>query len=165
MLLIGFAPVADMYCKILILGSMPSVKSLEQQQYYGHPRNAFWKIMAQISEVPFEANYVDRCIGLKDKGIALWDVIGACIRPGSLDANIQSDSIEPNDILAFIHQHKDLKCIALNGGAAFKLFKKHFLSNLPEQIDVLQLPSTSPAYTMPIAEKSKIWLQALQPYL
>jgi hypoxanthine-DNA glycosylase len=165
MILKSFQPISTTHAKILILGSMPSVKSLEQHQYYGHPRNAFWKIMAQITRTPMEASYTDRCANIKKTGIALWDVIGACIRPGSLDADIQSESIEPNDVLSFVRQHQHIKCIALNGGAAFKLFKKHFLNRLPEHLDIFQLPSTSPAYTMPLAEKSNIWLKTLQPYL
>ena len=157
MILKGFAPISDNRAKILILGSMPSVKSLEQGQYYGHPRNAFWKIMATITGVSAEADYLQRCQAIKDRGIALWDVIGECIRPGSLDSDIDINSIKANALLPFKEEHPSLEIIALNGGTAYKLFKQHFLLAIPAHIKIVKLPSTSPAYTISIEDKIKQW--------
>lgn len=161
MILKGFAPISDNRANILILGSMPSVKSLEQEQYYGHPRNAFWKVMATITGVSAEADYLQRSQAIKDHGIALWDVIGECIRPGSLDSDIDLNSIKANAILPFIEEHPCLEMIGLNGGTAYKLFKQHFLHTIPAHIKIVKLPSTSPAYTISIEDKIKQWLDFL----
>jgi TDG/mug DNA glycosylase family protein len=158
----GLAPITSDNATILILGSMPSVKSLEQQQYYGHPRNAFWIIMAAITELALIDSYEERCQALKQHGIALWDVIGECNRSGSLDSSIVKKSVRPNKILEFIKQHPKLHTIALNGGTAFTLFKKYFLSDIPEHITIVQLPSTSPAYTLEVEKKINIWLEKLK---
>jgi len=85
----GFLPVASHDAKILILGSMPSRESLRQQQYYAHPRNAFWPIMAKTLGFDGSRPYPERLEALKAHHIALWDVAGQCVRPGSLDADIR----------------------------------------------------------------------------
>jgi len=163
MTLTSFEPISTPQASVLILGSMPSVKSLESQQYYGHPRNAFWKIMQSITAVPFNASDQARCDGIKSNGIAVWDVIAQCKRQGSLDADIVAGTIQPNSILTFLTNHPKIKLIGLNGGTAFKLFKKYFLTDIPKHIHVMQLPSTSPAYTLPFQKKLDHWLTHLIP--
>ena len=97
--LIGFAPSIDENCTTIILGSMPSVKSLEQQQYYAHPQNRFWKLMAIFfNEGIIPTIYQERLELLRKNHIALWDSIDSCIREGSLDSAI-CDEV-PNDFKA-----------------------------------------------------------------
>ena len=81
----GFPAIADKHAQILILGSMPSVKSLEKQQYYAHPRNAFWPIMLALFNIDKELNYQQRCQCLVKNNVAVWDVLKSCQRQGSLD--------------------------------------------------------------------------------
>lgn len=80
----GLAPITHKQSRILILGSMPGEQSLQQQQYYAHPRNAFWVIMQQLTGIDAQAPYIDRLQGLKNSGIAVWDMIASCQRKGSL---------------------------------------------------------------------------------
>ena len=157
-----FQPLTSNNARILILGSMPGTASLEANQYYAHPRNAFWPIMQHITNVDANADYKDRLHGLQKIGIDLWDVIANCERKGSLDADIKKESICINDFATYFAQSKRLELLALNGGKAFSLFKKHVLPITPKHIKVIQLPSTSPAYaSMCFNEKKDHWLQAL----
>lgn len=121
----AFAPVAQADAEILILGSMPSVKSLQVQQYYAHPRNSFWPIMQSLFDFEANLNYVDACQQMINHKIAVWDVIKRCQRNGSLDSNIVSDSIEFNDFKQFFSAHSAIKLIAFNGSKAEQLFNQH----------------------------------------
>ncbi|NOQ36313.1 MAG: DNA-deoxyinosine glycosylase, partial [Methylococcaceae bacterium] len=114
----GFSFVAKEDAKVLILGSMPSVISLGQQQYYAHPRNAFWKIMAQLFEFPENLSYADKLIALQKHQLCLWDVIASCERRGSLDSNINNQSIVNNDFAEFFKLHPQIKHIFFNGSRA-----------------------------------------------
>ena len=84
----GFPPIIGGEPRILILGSMPGIKSLEAVEYYAHPQNAFWWIMAQLFELDLRADYPQRCRALIRAGVAVWDVLHDCERPGSLDSSI-----------------------------------------------------------------------------
>lgn len=142
--------------KILILGTMPGVASLEQQEYYAHPRNAFWPIIAHLAghpEAPTE--YAQKIALLKSSGIALWDVCGACLREGSLDSNI-TDEV-PNPIDSLLVENPSIRLLAFNGQPAFKLFKRHFPA-LIDRSEHIVLPSTSPANArLRFAEKLEKW--------
>lgn len=144
---------------------MPSRKSLAEQQYYAHPRNAFWWIMAQITNTPADADYTKRVSNLQDAGYALWDVLLDCQRPGSLDSDIRRDSEKANDMVALIDDHPGIKLIAFNGAAAKQIFMrhcKHVLQQFPH-LEWVQLPSTSPAHAaMTRAEKLAHWRTALE---
>lgn len=157
----SFAPAETRQARILILGSMPGVKSLQEQQYYAHPQNAFWKIMAELFEFPQELSYRQRLQQLRDQKIALWDVMQTCFRTGSLDSAIEEDSIVPNDFENFFHQHPHIKQIFFNGTKAEHAFNKHVLPELSEThqaIARLRLPSTSPANArMKQEEKRAAW--------
>lgn len=140
----SFAPVAASDSRLLILGSMPGVRSLQLQQYYGHPQNRFWPLLAALlgyQEVP--AAYADRKRMLIDNRIALWDVLGYCEREGSLDADITGE--RPNDLAGFLQRHPQIHTICCNGGKAAAAFKKYTRQLDLQGITVHCLPSTSPA--------------------
>lgn len=123
---------------------MPGVKSLEEQQYYAHPQNRFWKVMGKLcSETDLAGfSYEKKLKILLDNGFALWDVIKFCRREGSLDSDITDE--KPNDIRGLLVQYPNIKVIFLNGNKAFSSFKKHF-ADLSDKYKCIKLPSTSPA--------------------
>lgn len=140
----SFKPSIDSNSKILILGSMPGVKSLEQQQYYAHPQNRFWKVMAQICNESNLAKF-DYALKLKTllkNNIALWDTIKSCKREGSLDSDIQNEI--PNDIRNLLKKYPNIQAIYLNGNKSYSAFKKYF-PDLLEKYNCYKKPSTSPA--------------------
>lgn len=142
----SFPPVVGSKPKVLILGSMPGVASLEAQQYYAHPRNAFWPIMAALFDINLDWSYQTRCQYLADKGVAVWDVLKACHRPGSLDQHIDPASIEANDFEQFFSVYPTIEAIFFNGGKSQQVFQRHVLPNLPQSPSLTRLPSTSPAH-------------------
>jgi hypoxanthine-DNA glycosylase len=147
----------------LILGSIPGVASLQSAQYYAHPRNAFWPIVCDYFQIDHQLSYEKRLVELKLEGVALWDVLGRCHRPGSLDSAIVQESIEVNAIDEFAQRHQSLQKILLNGGKASREFKKHFPQlQTTALVQVFELPSTSPAFAaMPFEEKKARWFEAL----
>jgi hypoxanthine-DNA glycosylase len=152
--------------RVLILGSMPGVASLDAAQYYAHPRNAFWPIVGDCAGFDPALPYERRLAALVDAGIALWDVIGACRRPGSLDAAIDPGSIEPNDVASLLADHAGIAAILTNGGTATRLYRRHLAAGLPPTIIHAGLPSTSPAHAgLPFAAKRAAWQAALHPWL
>ncbi|WP_031434502.1 DNA-deoxyinosine glycosylase [Methylomarinum vadi] len=162
----GFAPIADAGAKIVILGSMPSIASLQKQQYYGHRRNAFWPIMLELFSGPGDADYRQRQQLLLANHVALWDVLHSCQRSGSLDSNIAEESIKTNDFIGFFKRHPAIKQVFFNGALAEKVYKKQVLPMLGEEFAYLQyrrLPSTSPAHAaMNLAQKCDAWRLILQ---
>ena len=155
----GFAPVEDENARVLIVGSMPSVASLEVSFYYGHPRNAFWPMIAEALGAPVPERVPDKKRLLIDNRIALWDVYASCVREGSLDSAIRAG--ETNDFASFFNAHRHIRCVLCNGGAAYDAFTKCFCAPVP----VLRLPSTSPAYTKKFDLKLSAWKQALTEFL
>ena len=123
---------------------MPGVKSLEEQQYYVHPQNRFWKLMGLFCNVEnfHDLNYQKKLQNLLKNQIALWDVIQSCNRDGSLDSNIQNEV--PNNLPDLLKQFPNIKIICLNGNKAYTAFKKYF-PDLLEKYNCYKLPSTSPA--------------------
>lgn len=155
----GFPPIAKSDAKILILGSMPGVKSFEKNQYYANPRNAFWSIMAKLLNSDEVLNYQQRKQLLINNRIALWDVLKSCYRKGSLDSNIDHSTIIANDFNLFLSKHKQVKTIFFNGGETEKLFKKYVMKELNnKEIEYFKLPSTSPAHAaMTMEQKLLKW--------
>jgi hypoxanthine-DNA glycosylase len=141
----GFAPLARPDAHTLILGSMPGVASLDANQYYAFPRNAFWKIMGELFSAGPGLNYPSRVEVLGSNHIALWDVIQACHRPGSLDSNIAKDGMITNNFNGFFNQHPHIRQVYFNGQKAATLFEKKVLPGLEDNFEYQTLPSTSPA--------------------
>lgn len=163
----SFPPLVGSNPKVLILGSMPGIASLQSQQYYAHPRNAFWPIMAEIFGLDINAPYAQRCQQLTAKGIAVWDVLKACHRPGSLDQHIDAKSVQANDFRQFLIHYLEIEIILFNGAKAEELFRRHVLSahSVPQQkLAYHRLPSTSPAHAvMTLEQKMDVWGKVLQP--
>lgn len=148
---------ADENARVLVLGSMPGAESLRQRQYYAFKHNAFWRIMGELYDFPVEKPYLERLAELRRNGIALWDVLAACERPGSLDSDIRA--ARPNDIPGLVRKLPKLEKILCNGGAARNYLRRFF----PE-LDAQQLPSTSPAAArFTYAQKLAAWRAALEP--
>ncbi|NOT11960.1 MAG: DNA-deoxyinosine glycosylase [Methylococcaceae bacterium] len=157
----GFAPIVAKKAKILILGTMPGVASLEKQQYYGHPRNAFWSVMKALLAMGSELCYEERKQVLTNNGIAVWDVLESCARAGSLDANIDMQSIRINRFEEFFTENNSIKHVFFNGAMAEKLYRTYGLPTLSGKFPYLhyqRLPSTSPANaSLNLAQKIEAW--------
>ncbi len=160
MIIQSFEPIAAPDAEILILGSMPGIASLEANQYYAHPRNAFWQIMGELFGAGIEMPYAERQTILLSRRVAVWDVLQFCQREGSFDANIKDEV--PNNFAGFFAVHPRIRRIGLNGGKAAKSFNKHAFLYLPEGADTVTLPSTSPAHaSKSFAQKYAAWRAAL----
>lgn len=157
--LIGFKAVASISTKTLILGSFPSVASLQQQQYYAHPRNQFWRVLSDLFNIPFlTLPYEERLAQVKSLDIGIWDVIDQTEREGSLDSDIKNP--KANNLVRFIQSLPALNTIVFNGQTATKIGLKQ-LGNMADAYRILSLPSTSPAYTLAYDKKLALWQQLL----
>jgi hypoxanthine-DNA glycosylase len=159
---ISFAPIENRHAQILILGSMPGIKSLQEQQYYAHPRNSFWPIMAHLLNFDVNLSYKNKCQKLIKHHIAVWDVLKSCQRPGSLDQHIEDNTMVVNDFTEFLNQHPHIQSLFFNGTKAKQIFKKHVLPQLttPPFLSYSRLPSTSPAHaSMSFENKLQHWQQ------
>ncbi len=156
----GFPAIANKKSRLLILGSMPGVKSLEQQQYYAHPSNVFWKIISELFNVELDADYESRLKTILKHRIALWDVVKSCQRPGSLDSSIIHSSIIMNDFKKFFIEHPMVQSVLFNGKKSEQLFRKYIFPELGKQqsLKLHGLPSTSPAHAgMTYRQKLDKW--------
>lgn len=140
----SFSPIIDKNCKILILGSMPGVKSLTEQQYYAHPYNRFWRLMCLLlgEDISLKDYQAKKTMLLKHN-IALWDTLAYCEREGSLDSDINAEI--PNDIVGLLNDYPGITTIICNGGKAGSAFKKCFSKQIRKDIKVYYFHSTSPA--------------------
>jgi hypoxanthine-DNA glycosylase len=155
----SFAPIIGDGAHTLILGNMPSVISLDVRQYYGNPRNAFWRILGAIFGFAADDPYERRTAALQTRGVAVWDVLQSCRRVGSLDSAIEPDSMVPNDFGRLFEAHTTINRVFFNGAAAEKNFDR-FVRVAPD-LRYRRLPSTSPAQTMRFEEKLAVWREAL----
>lgn len=154
--IVSFEPIVGDDPKVLILGTMPSVKSLEKHQYYGHPRNQFWPILFELLGEQVAECYGEKVDFAKSNKIAVWDVLAQCERVGSLDSDINNET--PNEIKAFLEMNPSIKTIAFNGGKAESSFRKFFKDILSDtNYTFIKLPSTSPAYTLGKDKKLEQW--------
>jgi hypoxanthine-DNA glycosylase len=155
----GFAPVARIDAKVLVLGTLPGQVSLAKAEYYAQPRNAFWRIMGDLFAIAPDLPYASRLRALTERGVALWDVCAAAHRPGSLDASIRNEI--PNDFGAFLESHRELRLICFNGAKAAQLYGRKVWPELPQPFKALRsetLPSTSPAHAaMRYEKKLALW--------
>ena len=135
-----FPPLYDEASKILILGSLPSVKSREQMFFYGHPQNRFWKVMAAVLQVEVPISIDEKKKMLHENHIALWDTIYSCDIIGSSDSSIRN--VVPNDLTEIL-QTASIRQIFTNGGTADRLYKKYCFPQTQQK--AICLPSTSPA--------------------
>jgi hypoxanthine-DNA glycosylase len=136
----GLAPVIAPHTRLLVLGSFPSVASLQSQQYYAHPRNHFWPIVSALWDVELRTMPYEQRIGfVRDKGLGIWDVYASCRREGSLDSAIED--AEPNDLPGLVHRTPQLQAIAHNGGESARSMRVTRTLGVP----LWRLPSTSPA--------------------
>lgn len=164
----SFPPVADHRAHTLILGSMPGEASLQAQQYYAWPHNAFWPIMRTLLRMPETASYDARLRALQAAGFALWDVLAECRREGSLDSNIEAASARANDIAGLLQEQRGISLVCLNGATVQTLFRRHVAKTqvLPAHVEIVTLPSTSPANArMNFAAKLEAWQTLLAPRL
>jgi hypoxanthine-DNA glycosylase len=141
----SFPPIVSKRSKLLILGSMPGDASLKAGQYYAHPRNAFWRIMDELFGAGPSLPYQERAAILQSVGVALWDSLRACTRPGSLDASITEEVA--NDFQALFAKYPNITHVFFNGSKAEAAFRRHALPALSEDCQIFaRLPSTSPAH-------------------
>lgn len=156
-----FPPIAKKSSHTLILGSLPGQRSLQAQQYYAHPQNAFWKLIERLFGASSPLPYTRRVKILTDHGIALWDVLAAAERQGSLDSSIVHASARTNDFAAFFRAHPRIRRVFFNGRKAEELYRRFVLPGLGSEFEELRyecLPSTSPAHAgMNFATKLERW--------
>ena len=136
----SFDPIVDHASTVLILGSAPSVLSLEKSMYYGNPRNYFWPMVYSLFSCELQEDYALRKAFLLSHHIALWDSCKSCVRPGSMDQNIQQPV--PNDIPGLLRRYPRIRFILFNGNASEKIYRK--IIGPIEGITYYSLPSTSP---------------------
>lgn len=150
---------------LLVLGSMPGAASLAAQQYYAHPRNHFWPVWGTLLGFDPALDYPARLAALQRGGVALWDVLGACVRPGSLDADIDLATADVNDFTGLLEACPRITRVLCNGATAHQLFVRRALPALPAAIagrlTVHRLPSTSPANAAwPFERRLAAWREA-----
>ncbi|MBA3696337.1 MAG: DNA-deoxyinosine glycosylase [Methylotenera sp.] len=157
----GFPPIANSEARILILGSMPGVQSLNAKQYYAHKQNAFWRILGEITGLDPDAPYLNCTEKLQADGIAVWDVLHSCERIGSLDSAIEAETA--NDFKLFFQRHPNIQRVYFNGAASERYYRIYVLPNLGHNLLLYhRLPSTSPAHaSLRYQEKLAIWKAAL----
>lgn len=160
---ICFVPIEDKNSEILILGNLPSKISIntEKGEYYSNTKNHFWRIMSYVLEEEIPQSYQEKEKWLKSHKIALWDVLKCANRKSSQDKDITDE--EPNDILGFISSHSYLRLIIINGKSKKRKSPKYFFDKyvgkeIPDNIQVKYLPSTSPANRYySLEDKQEIW--------
>jgi TDG/mug DNA glycosylase family protein len=158
---VGLPPISGSSARVLILGSLPGEESLRRQQYYAHPRNAFWPIMGELFGAAPRLPYADRVEALVANGVAVWDVCAAAHRSGSLDSAIDLDSVEANDFQSFFARHTSIRLVCFNGTKASALYGTRVMPALSADLKSIRyqvLPSTSPAHaSVPYGTKRSTW--------
>jgi hypoxanthine-DNA glycosylase len=156
-----FPPVIRPDIRLLVLGSLPGAVSLELQRYYAHPQNQFWRLIGRvIGRELAPLDYDARLDALLEAGVGLWDTVAKASREGSLDANIRLHAA--SDLHSLIATLPELRAIAFNGGTSARIGRKELAGS--EHVALVDLPSSSPAYTLPFADKLARWL-SLRDYL
>jgi double-stranded uracil-DNA glycosylase len=149
-----FDPVTRPDTRLIVLGSLPGAASLAAGRYYANPRNQFWRLIgAVIGRELVSLDYEDRLEALLDARVGLWDTVAAGAREGSLDADIRLH--EASDLATFAAARPALRALAFNGGTAARIGRRQMIG--VAGIDLVDLPSSSPAYTLPFADKLARW--------
>ncbi|HZU47920.1 MAG TPA: DNA-deoxyinosine glycosylase [Mycobacterium sp.] len=154
-LLEGLPLVAAHGARVLILGSFPSAHSLAMRQYYANPRNAFWRITAELFGFVPDAPYENRLAALQSRGVALWDVLRRCRRSGSSDAKIEPNSMVVNDFAQLFANYPTISRVYFNGEKATTVFGR--LVRIDASVSYHRLPSTSPANAISLDRKLAAW--------
>ena len=160
----GLPLIAAPDARVLVLGSAPSLLSLQRQEYYGNPRNAFWPLMAELLGQPAGEDYTARARMLLEARIALWDVLASAERPGSLDASIVATTAVVNDFVAFFAGHPQVRAVFFNGQTARAFWDRRVMRSqeVPAGLVLTTLPSTSPANAvLKLEEKVAAWRQVM----
>ena len=153
----SFQPIIDKRSKVLILGSLPGVRSLRENEYYANGQNSFWKIMFSVFVMPYSSDYRTKIGLLAENRIALWDVIKSAERTGSSDSSIRTAI--PNDVPGLLKGYPAISSIIFNGGCAFRSYRNYFgKPHLPHTT----LLSTSPACAGRDREKTDMWERAVR---
>lgn len=150
----SFPPVVNDGTRVLVLGSLPGEESLARRQYYGNPRNHFWRLMSAVTDrdlVPLA--YEERLRALLDAGVGLWDTVAAATRRGSLDGAIRGH--EANPLPALVARLPALRAVGFNGAKSASLGVPQLARR--DDLALLPLPSSSPAYTLPFEAKLEAW--------
>lgn len=154
----SFPPIVTRDASLLILGTLPGEELLRLQQYYGHPRNHFWPLIAAIFGESVPSDYAARVALLKRHRCALWDVLESAERIGSSDAAIRNASVNP--FATLLADYPNIRTIAFNGQKARDLFRRFVVKPglVPmENLATIDLPSSSPLYTKSLEEKLGVW--------
>ncbi|MDD1772389.1 MAG: DNA-deoxyinosine glycosylase [Methanomassiliicoccales archaeon] len=155
---VGLPPVVGEGPKVLILGTIPSVRSIEKMEYYGNPRNHFWNIIYALFQAEPEIDYGKKIRFITERRIALWDVLAECDIRGSRDQSIINPVV--NDIEMFFRENKDLDHIFLNGKVAGTMYDLLIKDNWPEgrpRPVAYTLPSSSTANAIGMGQKVETW--------
>ena len=140
----------------LVLGSMPGAESLRRQEYYAYKYNCFWRIMGELFGFDYKLSYEERISHLLKNRIALWDTVQCCVRPGSLDSDIKN--AQPNDFEKLFEKCPNITRVFFNGQTAHKLFVKHQKQMSLPELELITLPSTSPANaSLSYEQKLQAW--------
>ena len=160
----SFAPVINADTRVVLLGSLPGEVSLAAAQYYAHPRNQFWRLLGEVLGLELVTlDYATRLQAVLQHRVGLWDVVARAQRRGSLDSQLRE--VETNDFTHLTALAPQLRAIGCNGGEAWRRASNFGPGWFAQQgIHMRALPSSSPAYTLPYAEKRNIWL-SLREYL
>jgi hypoxanthine-DNA glycosylase len=157
----SFKAVVSNNTRILILGSMPGVKSIDLNEYYAHPQNKFWDIIEACFGIQRSTPYYERLVALTEQNLGLWDVIESCERKGSLDSAIKN--AKPNDFQSLLTNYGNIETVFCNGKKSEALFRKEVLPTLSKKISVVSLPSTSPANArLAFVDKLEQWSDAFR---
>jgi double-stranded uracil-DNA glycosylase len=157
----GLPPVVDAAARVLVLGSLPSHRSIAAREYYAHPQNAFWRIMGRLFGAAPELPYEARTALLGNYGVALWDVLASSLRPGSMDSAIDITTARANELAPFLAAHGSIRLVCFNGKTAAGMFENLVMpapGKLRADLHYVTLPSTSSANaSMSFEEKLKKW--------
>jgi hypoxanthine-DNA glycosylase len=156
----GLPPIARSDAQLFVLGSLPGDASLTARRYYAHPTNQFWKLLGRAIGKELQAlPYEERLEQLAERRIGLWDVIASASRRGSLDQSIRA--AEHNRIAHLLHDYPDLQAIAFNGQTSARIGRR-LIGDPPDGIALIDLPSSSAAHTMALADKAAVWSRLAQ---